>query len=717
MCSRKIVLFLLILSSLFISKVSHAEEESKAYRVPVIEVIGDSDDALDSIPGSGEVINSEILNQEKPQSLQDAVRKIPGVHIRGEDGIGLIPNIGVRGLNPDRSEKILILEDGVPVGLAPYNANAAYYIPLIERMDRIEVLKGSGSILHGPQTIGGVINLITPDVPKEGRVKLNVEGGTDSFFKIHAGAGKKWDWVGIDLNVVHKNGDGFKNKSNFYANDVSAKIKFDLSDLTKLTLKFNHHQQRSYQSYLGLTQDLYERAPNFNPVPNDKYEVKRYELQTTLQHFFSEKVELLTNIYHSHATRDWLRQDFSRNNGFANAPADTVQIVGDEAVDGGAIFLRSSYGSRDREFDVFGIEPRLLVDYKLGKNDHSLHTGVRFHYEDMVDQRNNRNALNAAPFNFKTETRKVKAFSLFAQNTFNVGKKLKLIPGIRLEIFDQERHLIRNNNAGVDLKGSTSHVVPIPGFGATYQLPKNTTLFSGVHRGFAPARTSDAIDSNGNDQELDPEDSWNYELGIRSNPVKWLNLETTLFYLDFENQVIPAAESQNNTTANSGKSRHLGIEWFSSINLIDMFSDHEDNQLWLTAKYSFIDTEITDNETGDQGNNLPYAPKHLASIGLDLKLKKGSLKGFNLGMEASFTGSQFTDKANTITGSNDGTVGKIDSRWLVSAYANYQIPKTNWKLFVVGNNLFDKEYIASRNPSGIFPGSDLMVRGGVSYNF
>ena len=72
------------------------------------------------------------------------------MNVRDEVLSGVVPNIGIRGLNPDRSEKLLILEDGVPAGLAPYSVNAAYYVPPIERMARVELLKGSGQILYGP---------------------------------------------------------------------------------------------------------------------------------------------------------------------------------------------------------------------------------------------------------------------------------------------------------------------------------------------------------------------------------------------------------------------------------------------------------------------------------------------------------------------------------------------------------------------------------------
>ena len=106
-----------------------------------------------------------MLEESRVFTINEALRKVPGVFARDEEGFGLRPNLGIRGLNPTRSSKVLLLEDGIPITYAPYGDNATYYHPPVERFDHIEVLKGSGQILFGPHTVGGVINYITPAVP------------------------------------------------------------------------------------------------------------------------------------------------------------------------------------------------------------------------------------------------------------------------------------------------------------------------------------------------------------------------------------------------------------------------------------------------------------------------------------------------------------------------------------------------------------------------
>jgi Fe(3+) dicitrate transport protein len=129
-----------------------------------VVVIG-SREALTRIPGSGQIVDHDAIVESRVFTINEALRKVPGVYARDEEGMGLRPNIGIRGLNPTRSSKVLLLEDGLPLAFAPYGDNATYYHPPVERFERIEVLKGAGQIEFGPQTVGGVINYITPSAP------------------------------------------------------------------------------------------------------------------------------------------------------------------------------------------------------------------------------------------------------------------------------------------------------------------------------------------------------------------------------------------------------------------------------------------------------------------------------------------------------------------------------------------------------------------------
>ena len=149
-----------------------------------ITVVGATSDALARIPGSASAISQRQIEQIQPLSANDVLRTVPGVHLQEEEGAGLRANIGIRGLDPDRSRTVLVLEDGIPVALAPYGEPELYYSPPIDRMSRVEIIKGSGSILFGPQTIGGVVNYVTADPTTEWAGRVDARGGgADADFK------------------------------------------------------------------------------------------------------------------------------------------------------------------------------------------------------------------------------------------------------------------------------------------------------------------------------------------------------------------------------------------------------------------------------------------------------------------------------------------------------------------------------------------------------
>ncbi len=112
--------------------------------IPEITILESRDGLFARTPGSVSYINQAGINRIAPVSGNEVFKTLPGVHVVDEEGAGLRLNLSVRGLDPDRSRGILVLEDGIPVALAPYGEPEMYYTPAIDRMAGIELLKGSG---------------------------------------------------------------------------------------------------------------------------------------------------------------------------------------------------------------------------------------------------------------------------------------------------------------------------------------------------------------------------------------------------------------------------------------------------------------------------------------------------------------------------------------------------------------------------------------------
>ena len=663
---------------------------------------------LQTVPGSAQVFATEDLGRfRRIDNIQEAVRGLPGVTVRDEQSIGVVPNIGIRGLSPDRSERMLILEDGVFASFAPYIVNAAYYSPPFERIHSMELVKGAGQVLYGPHTVGGVLNLVTTPIPTRAGGLVRLTGGSDGYLAGYARYGATHGRFGYVLEVVHKSGDGFRPFQDYDIQNLNAKFRYTFSRATDITVKLGWYDQETHETYLGLTRPMFESDPQQNPAQFDTYDVQWYDGYVRLRHELNRCWEITTTLYGAGGARDWNRQDFARNNGFDPAPANTVATVGDPSVSGGAIYLRESFGSRDRETYRFGAESRLAGRYTLAGRRHSVQAGVRYHFEHFENERNNRPSLTGPAVTRDRSVEEVNAISGFVQNDFAVTKRFHVILGARLETYTADRHITRQGNNDVDIRGETDNSQFIPGVGVTYDLGGDNTLFAGAHRGFAPPRVADAIDSSGDDLQLESELSWNYELGVRGTPRPWLRYEIAAFFLDFENQVVPANESGGASTAdtNAGETEHLGAELGVTADLLHAWGytcgQKCDARLFLDLAWTYVETEnVTPNGTFE-GNELPYAPSHFGRIGLRYE-QPGR---FDVGLSAAFVGPQFTDQANTTPASGDGTVGRIDGSWVLDLTGRYRLPGT--RLTVIGsvNNVLDETYIASRAPRGIFAGA------------
>ena len=118
--------------------------------------------SIKNLSGSASLIDEDSIQKFDFVDTTSLLASVPGVYIRTEDGYGLRPNIGIRGVTSDRSQKLTIMEDGILITPAPYSAPAAYYVPNVNRMSAVEVFKGPSSIGYGPNTVGGALNFVTP---------------------------------------------------------------------------------------------------------------------------------------------------------------------------------------------------------------------------------------------------------------------------------------------------------------------------------------------------------------------------------------------------------------------------------------------------------------------------------------------------------------------------------------------------------------------------
>ena len=705
---------------------------------PVV-IIGESSTVSKQLTGTATKISSESVELIQPIGTQELLELVPGITGYADDGFGNSRlSIGIRGLNPRRSSRVLILEDGVPIQPAVYVYPNVYYNPPADRINAVEVVKGSSAIRFGPQTMGGVINYIT-DRP-DGTKSLN--------FKLTAGSNR---YRGIltelrgfvvgrsqsDLQILYKGGDGFRQNNAFNQINATLKTQLDLGQSNQLYVKANTNYEDSNATYTGLTEYSFENTPDFNPKADDNFKIFRPALDVIYSKKYSESLVAHTTLYANLFDRRWWREDdiFVRPSDLNSSSKKPIPYFqsGDLVRTGGG---KDNFGIL-RTFYTGGIEHTYTYSHRIGQYQATAEIGGRVHWERFIDDKKVGNSPSAREGIYYTgvpgdENDPVKivgqshhyetmALALHAKEEIGWGR-LTMAPGLRFEIFEQERV---DRLKGAILADKVSAVL-LPGLGFNYDLtPFN--LFLGLHRGYTPPSSGalkvtnfgQDIESGGLD--LKAETSWNLEIGTRfSQP--WLTLETSGFWIKINDLV---AAGRGTAFKNLGKVDTYGLELGAVLQ----------PGVWKTVlpdlnlSYTFLQTEIKSGlvrsaiaagqEIDLTGNQLPYAPPHTIIIGLSKEVGKK----LRMRADMKFMDRVFTDFENTAKTANRGDMGPIPSYSILNASLDYAL-SADWQFFVTGKNLLDEIYIGSRlhsNPgqpqanlsSGILVGPRRQVNLGI----
>ncbi|MEY3207789.1 MAG: hypothetical protein RIS77_1163 [Pseudomonadota bacterium] len=665
---------------------AHSPLMAKEIELPSINVIDRQEGEASSIPGAIDIISPEEMEMIQPASLQDALKIVPGVNARDEEGYGAIPNIGIRGLSPNRSTKVLILEDGAPIQPSLFLSNASYYSPPVERISSIEVLKGATGLRYGPNTIGGVINYQSKTPLKDGIVKGKLGSHGYRLLELEAGTSSEQKSMGGGINLITSEANGFRNNG-YRMNDILVKGGMAIGQSQWLGLKLTRYENEINTSYVGLRPDEFIHTPTKNPAPDDQFLSNRTSFDINHELEIDTSTKLKTLMYWSQLERNFWRRDVASKTRQGTSFVDC----------GGTAYCVTG---RNRNFDMLGIDSRLFTNYQAFGIQNESEIGVRLHSETMSNKTERSNAGPRARTGVITgnENNDAKAVALYLQNRFLFTDQFAVTPGVRVESYRQNR---KNEMNGV--QGQANNTELVPGIGATWQLAPELQLYSSFYKGFAPAMISAAISGDGVDQKLDAERSMNIEFGFRGQAQKW-TYEGAAFRMDFSNQIVNQALSGGISKTNGGQSLHQGAEGALGYAITSAWS--------VLANATYIPVaEFKGGALGPIGNRIPYTPKLTGNLGLNYS--KDGLKSF---LNAYHVSSQYADSVNTVEESNDGTKGLIPSFTTLNWSFVYS-PKRDIKLFGVVRNLFDKKFISGRSPDGIFPGAERNFELGLAYQF
>ncbi|SIQ31274.1 Fe(3+) dicitrate transport protein [Marinobacterium stanieri] len=653
------------------SSLAHANTSEQQTMVITADWLGKAtEEEVKIYPGSRDLLTEEELHERGALNLEDALRSTPGLQVLDETGTGILPNIGVRGMNPLRSERVQFLVDGYPIAIGPYtNVGVSLFPVTFPSIQSIDVVRGGAAVHYGPNNLGGVINLHSRAIPHElsqtVREQVTVSEETGNLFNdfYYRAGGAVSDQLALQMQVNLQNGEGARDHSD---TDVSNFI-FD----ARYTPNLNHEIAAQLQYYDveaelpgALSPSAFADDPTQSQRPYDAYNADMLRGTLTWTYTPNDDVEVQwRNFAHDADRTFYFGQRLGTGDNWADPSLDSTHIA-----------------DSPRLFTVYGSEPRLT----LRQGIHTLTLGTRFIREE-VDFDVNRLELssnnygNVRDWHFETD-----AWSAYASDTLSLlGGQLEVTPGIRYE------HVKTSYNDGISGTEDRNTVSEwLPGLTLGYQANSKLFLFANAQRSLVPVQTAQVTKPG----EVGNELAWNYELGGRLQATHALSVGATGFLIDHEDLI--QYDKASNTYLNLGESRSQGIE---------LDADWQANDsLQLGLSYTFLDTE--QRSGANQGNDFPNAPRHHwgAEAVYSHQQWQGSLTG-------TYVSNSFSDAANTHQETDNGSAGQLPSYTLVNARIACDVnlgSNKQLQLAFSANNLLDEEYYfrgADVSPVGRLP--------------
>ena len=619
--------------------------------------------------------------------------KIPGVFVYDMDGSGNQLNIATRGLDPHRSWEYNIRQNGVIINSDMYGYPASHYSAPMESFERIEMVRGTGSLQYGAQ-FGGMINYITkkPDTSKAISFKsVNTVGsfGLLSSYNAISGTIKKFSYTAY---YYKRHADGYRKNSQSDATAQFVQLNYQFNSRISLKAEFGRSKYR-YHIPGPLNDSMFNANPEMSTRSRNYFSPDIYVPSLTFNWNLSAQTKINITASGVFGNRSSVMLD-----AFANVPDTINQSTG-------------AYKNRQVDIDNFNsrtLEVRLLRAYSIGKIQAKLATGFVYMNNDLHRRQLGKGTTGTdydltlvdpgfvRDVHFKTGN-----IALFAENMLQINPRWTISPGLRFENGNSKMSGIINYYAANDLPNTIKHSFLLAGISTKYLIDKENTLYGGISQAYRPVIFKDIIPASTYEQidkNLKDAYGYNIELGVRGKLNSRLQYDISYFNLLYKNRLGTVVLQDNlgqsyTYKTNIGNSRTDGVELFVQYKFPltnKLYAGLFTSTSYMNARY--ITGQVTNGTKNESivGNKVEATPQWISRNGLDILFK-----GFSCTFLYSYTSSSFSDALNTVTAPASGAKGYTPSYSIFDLNASVRI-NSMFAIRAGVNNMFDEKYFTKR---------------------
>lgn len=618
--------------------------------------------------------------------------KVPGIFVYDMDGAGNQINISTRGLDPHRGWEFNIRKDGVITNSDMYAYPASHYSMPLESIERIELVRGTGSLQFGAQ-FGGMLNYVTKQADTS--KKINFESyntlGSYNLLNTYNAIGGKIGKVKYYAYITKKSREGYRKNEHTDYDAQCIVLNYDVSSKISLRAEW----ARSYYLYKipgPLTDAMFQADPTQATRSRNYYSPTINVPSFNLKWKIGESINLEFTSSALIGTRNSLLFD---------RPA-TIKDTINKAT--------NQYNARQIDIDRFNSytnELRILQQYKLGKNTSNLAFGLQLMNNNLHRTQQGRGTTGSDydltltnPTWGRNVYLKTENIALFAENNFKVSDKFSINAGARYETGNSKMSgtIIYYPTDKIPLELKRNFV--LLGTSFSYKTNKSIELYGGLTQTYRPMIFKDLIPIEAF-EKVDPNikdaNGYNAEIGTRGN-YKFLKWDITAFALQYNNRFGTILQTETNGSfytyrTNIGNSLTKGLEvfvqgnWDLSRNVdLTLFT----STTLMDGKYTSGIIKSGSNNISIKGNKIESVPTVISRNGLTIQYQK-----FSFSALYSYTSETYADALNTKTPSANGAVGLVPSYGLLDINASLKI-SNQLTIKACLNNLTDNQYFTKR---------------------
>ena len=648
-----------------------------------------------------EVILVDSLDANKAiNNSRQILGRIPGLNIVETENSGFTANgIATRGLNAVQSIEMNTRQNGYNISADIYGYNEAYYIPPMEGVQRIELVRGAAALQFGGQ-FGGMVNYVTEDAPKDKSFQFSTSQTLGSFglfnsFNSVGGYYKKISYYGF---FQYRNLQGYRPNSVQWQISGFGKIQYNASEKLNFGVEYSLLRNR-IQMPGGLTDSLFNadpkasiRARNWLKSP---WNILTGYLNWTVSPFASLNIK--TTYIFSNRSLVWRNED-----GGPGAPDTINQATG-------------QYTPREVENeDMYSVttEARFSLNYNMGKMKSTLAAGVRIAYAWFTRREGGQGTTGSdfdlsitgnwgTNMNFTTTN-----MAPFAENIIRIGKFFSVTPGVRFEyLYSTAGGYATDDSVKQVPDENRSRTFPLFGLGLEYKISGNTSLYGNITQAYRPTDYS-SLQPFGVYARIDPNlkdaNGFNSDFGYRGTIKNYLNFDISLFYLAYNDRIAEVLRTDTTTgtqyayRTNAANSVHKGVEAYVEFNFLKFFDTQSRLGLSLFNSVGFTDADYTSGEF--KGNRVDEASQIIERAGIIY-----SVRGFSATFQYNYTGDAFGDATNARISTNP-IAGYIPAYTVLDFSVTYHI--NNYSINGGVNNILNEAYFTRRTDE--YPGPGII---------